>query len=516
MRYIPMAVLAGLLATRAVAQCPDGSPPPCRTATRAAAAPSNSVAVLFFENLSRDSADAYLADGLTEEITSQLGQIGRLVVASRTNTRRLRTQAASMSAAEIGRALNAIYLVNGSVRRAGARLRVSVELLRASTGVQVWASQFDRGADDLLAIQEDIALAVAAEIVGQLLPGERARLQTRPTRNPEAYDLYLRGSHAFTTVSSEGLQEAIAAFETALRLDPGFAAARGRIAYAYGWAVNWDIAIAGVPPESLISRGLLAADAALRADSLSSDAWAGRGWLLFFRDPPDYHASLASLARATQLDSGNALAHQNLAAALRRVGEYDASLREYRRSLSPGPTFSQSLADVGFIALSRRQWAESRRWYDSALAVNPGAWNHYTFRARARLELGDTAGALDDAAEAARRSSAATRARAVLVQVEIAARSGRVTEARARLESVIGALLAADGPVSVRTGWELAAALAATGQADRAVAVLERIRPRGAWLWSYLVFSSFDVLRSDPRFQRLYAEIRPAGVTGVP
>jgi TolB-like protein/Tfp pilus assembly protein PilF len=473
--------------------------------------------VLYFESLSRDTSDAYIADGLTEEITSRLGQVGRLVVTSRTSVRRMRATAATMSPSELGRALNVSYLVNGTVRRVGPRLRVTVELLRASTGVQSWSSQYDRTTEDLLGIQDEIAVAVAAGITGQLLPAERARLQARPTTNPAAYDLYLRGSHAFTRVSGEGLQEAIASFEAALRLDPGFTGARARMAYAYGFAVNWDFPIAGVPSDSLIARGQVAADRALREDSSSADAWTGRGWLEFFRDPPDYRAALAALQRAVLLDSGNGLAHNNYGTVLRRLGDYDAAEPEIRRSASePGPFQVQSTADIGFVNFSRRRYREALVWYDSAMAINGALSTNLAFRARVRLALGDTSGAVADADAAIRLGSASTRIRLLATKAYFDAVTGDVAGARSRLETVIASLAPPGQLVSVRVGWEIASALVAIGDTDRAVGMIERVRPRGAWLWSYLVFPDFDPIRADPRFQRIYAEARPVGAPLLP
>ena len=141
-----------LLPGTARAQCPDGTPPPCGPAARA---PARSVAVLDFLNESRDSTDAYLADGITDEITARLGQIARLVVTSRTAVRRL-PGAASMTPQALGRRLNVAFLVSGGVRRGPGRVRLSVVLLRASSGVTVWSSEYERADGELLAIEQDL------------------------------------------------------------------------------------------------------------------------------------------------------------------------------------------------------------------------------------------------------------------------------------------------------------------------------------------------------------------------
>src|SRR5947209_3422952 len=169
------------------AQCPDGSAPPCRAARvdpgRKPGVVPNSVAVLYFDNLSRDTADAYLADGLTEELIARLGQVERLTVKSRNAVRRFRGRLADDPSA-VGRALGVVHLVSGSVRHAGARLRVTVELVNAATGDRMWGQQYDRAEADLLGIQEDIAVTIATAIGGRLLPAERSSLTQRPTRDP--------------------------------------------------------------------------------------------------------------------------------------------------------------------------------------------------------------------------------------------------------------------------------------------------------------------------------------------
>lgn len=494
----------------AAAQCPDGTPPPCGARpARASASPSNSIAVLYFDNLSRDTADTYLADGLTEEIISRLGDLPRLQVKSRGAVRRFRGSADDPAA--LGRALAAAYLVSGGVRRSGERLRVDVELTRASTGVRVWGHQYERPAGDLFAIEGDIAQEVTRNVAGQILPGERGRLLAAPTRDPAAYDFYLRGNRALWEASVQGAQQAIVDFEAALRLDPQFAAARGRIAYAYGWLANWNLTLPGVARDSLVARGLAVADQALREDSTSSDAWLGSGMLLFYRDPPDYAASLDALGRAVALDSTSAAAHQAFGMALRRLGDFARSEAEYRRAIAVDPGNVHSMADLGVIAFTFRRYAEARAWYDSALAHDSRAWFAVMFRAPIRMDLGDTAGARDDAARLLQLSPASSRPMVEAVAAQIDALAGDTAAARARLAPALRDVEGPPGPVEMREGFETALALAALGERDRALAVLARIRPHGAWLWSYLVMPWFDSLRADPRFQALLRESRPPG-----
>src|SRR5688572_23247705 len=198
----PLALAVALLTTsgvRALAQCADGSPPPCRAAPRAPAPPAppappaaNTIAVLYFDNLSRDSADVYLADGLTEDLINRLTQIEKLQVKSRTAVARLRGRS-DRDPTDVGRTLGVSQLLSGSVQRAGSRVRVIVELTRASSGNSVWGRSFDRSADDLLGVQAEIAESIAVHVAGRLAPAERKRFVEQPTRDPRAYDHFIRG-----------------------------------------------------------------------------------------------------------------------------------------------------------------------------------------------------------------------------------------------------------------------------------------------------------------------------------
>jgi adenylate cyclase len=168
------------IATPLRGQCPDGSPPPCARATRAPT--TNSVAVLYFDNLSRDTANAYLAEGLTEELIVRLSQVRRLEVKSRFESQRVRSAVQDPRA--LGRDMRAAYLVSGGLQRAGDRVRLNVSLVRTSSGAQVWANIYDRSGADILQIQSDIATEVTRAITGQLLPAERTSLARKPTNDP--------------------------------------------------------------------------------------------------------------------------------------------------------------------------------------------------------------------------------------------------------------------------------------------------------------------------------------------
>ncbi|MFI5280440.1 MAG: hypothetical protein ACHQU1_08090 [Gemmatimonadales bacterium] len=252
-----------------LAQCPDGTPPPCGHAVRASAPSSNSVAVLYLTNLSRDTADAFIADGLTEEIIIRLGQVPRLEVKSRFEVERVRHQSVQDPAA-LGRTLRAAYLVTGSVQRAGDRVRLRYEVIRAATRARVAGDVIDRNSSDLLTLESDIAGVVATAITGQLLPEERTRLARRLTSDPVAYEQYLRGLQAAHNFGDEAaLRSAVAFFNRAIERDSGLAAAYS------GKAVAWSMLADGyVTPREGYGQTRVAANQALARDSTQAQAWA--------------------------------------------------------------------------------------------------------------------------------------------------------------------------------------------------------------------------------------------------
>jgi len=490
------------------AQCPDGSAPPCRAARvdagRKPGVVPNSVAVLYFDNLSRDTADAYLADGLTEELIARLGQVERLTVKSRFAVRRYRG-ASTDDPATVGRVLGVTHLVTGSVRRSGTRLRVTVELMRAAGGDREWGDQYDRTEADFLAVEEDVARRVATVLAGWLLPTEQARLSVRSAYNAAAYDHFLRGNYYLARRDPLSLRRAIEEYDVAVRLDPGFSPALARQASAYEQLFNRLAAGIG---DSLLARGLDLAERALRQDSASSDAWMAIGHSLEWRHPRDFAGVIEASSRAVALDPRNAEARHELGVHLSMVGRDSAAAAEFRAELAEDPTRGVAYFQLAHLAHLARQEEEAECLLDSALADQPGSVDIYAQRAWVRLRVGKVEDARRDAETALRLASGADRrvaryGEAALVLVDLAA--GDSSGARARAER-----LTSGPPDPVPTFWAGASAitLAAVGRPDDALGVLEQY-PRGPRLWRILRRPEFDRLRSSPRFQRIVEESRP-------
>ena len=217
--------------------------------TAAPEAPVNrAVAVLPFVNLSADPDNEYFADGITEDVIAQLSKMRSLKVISRTSVMPFKKREPGLR--EIASRLNASVLLDGSVRRAGDRVRIVAQLIDADTDQHLWGETYDRQLTDIFAIQSDVALHIASALNAALSPEERTRIRREPTTSMEAYQFYLQGRHCLVRYTEEGIRKAISYFERAIECDPNYALAYASIAYAH---------------EELVNIGADQPDAALRA-----------------------------------------------------------------------------------------------------------------------------------------------------------------------------------------------------------------------------------------------------------
>ena len=498
----PAFLALALAATPSVAraQCPDGTPPPCRSAVRAPTTAANSVAVLYFDNLSHDTADTYLADGFTEEVMSRLAQVERLQVKSRTAVQRLRGRTMDEPAA-VGRSLGVAHLVSGSVLRSGGRVRVTVELTRVASGNSVWGKSFDRAAADLIGTEAEIAESVAVNVGARLAPAERRRIEARATQSAEAYDHMLRGRFEGARRTPAALQRAVHEYEEAVRADPNFV--QGWVGLAQvnsGLGSLYYRADFGIPRDTFIQRSRAAAERALALDSTSADAWIVRA------TGGDPSRAAAAYARAVQLDPRNPESHHQLALSLRILGHDSEAIREFRQALALDPDRTITLINLGQTYYMLRNYREARRWTDSVVAMRPDAPFIYLDHGMVALMLGDTAETRRAAALVAAHGSADGE-QELLAMLE--ARSGDTASARRRALHVDSAAGGRDCWISHEC-LEVAMALAAAGLPDRAMDMLERVTPHDNWLAFWMNGPEFDALRSEPRYRRLLAASRAA------
>ncbi len=459
---------------------------------------ATSIAVLYFE--ARDTADAYLAEGLTEDLTSLLGSVARVQVKSPGVVRHAQS-ASPGDAPAIARALDVHYLVDGSVRRVGARVRVSIRLLTGATAVATWGDVFDRRPDELLALPSEIARAVSLRVGGDAAvpSSETGALGTLRTRSPAAYDHYLRGNFFLARRSPDQTARALTEYREAERLDSGFAAAIGRAAYVYAIARGNYYRLPDAPIESLAVRGLVLANRALRRDSTSSDAWMARGYLLAFANPRTMGGSVQAFQRSIALDPKNAEAHHQYGSILNWLGRYDEADREQHVALALDPGRAITFVDLAWTHVRDTKLAMALT--DSAVALDPASAFSRRWRALARLWGGDVRGAQQDAELANRLQPGDIVMESVLATV--LAHAGDSARARALMAHWPGR----------NEHWLVMAALVAVGDTAAALDRLEHASPV-PYLWAGLRRPEFDALHGNSRYDRLLAALRPEGAMG--
>jgi adenylate cyclase len=285
------------------------------------------IAVLPLSNISHDSSDEYFADGMTEELINALSHVDGLKVIARTSV--LRYRGNPKSVAEIGKELGVGSVIEGSVRKAGDRVRVTAQLIDVATEEHLWSENYDRRVEDIFAIQSDVAGTVADVLKTKLLDGERRKLETGSTINPEAYDRYLLGKHSRPSHPPERVRF----FEEAIRLDPNFA-------LAYATLANLYVQLSGdfIPFKTAFSKASEYIDKALQLDDQLSSAWVAKGNLAY-QFEWDAQKAEQSFNRAIELNPNNSHAYAWYAALCLSTSRYDRAL-EFAlkgRSLDPYP-----------------------------------------------------------------------------------------------------------------------------------------------------------------------------------
>src|SRR5579863_3803432 len=235
-----------------------------------AAVRQKSVAVLYFENQSGAKEDEYFRDGITEDVVTELSKIAQLEIFPRSEMLQFRDK--PVTAQQVGQQLGAAYVLEGSIRRAGNRVRITAQLVEASTRHSVWAERYDRQLEDVFAIQEEIARSIAQALRITLTPQEEKTISRKPTENPQAYDYYLRGRSYARRLD---LDFALQMFELAIKLDPNFALAHAGLATACGMIYQFR-----EQNSRWIEKGLAACERALALEPGLAEVLAARAWIL--------------------------------------------------------------------------------------------------------------------------------------------------------------------------------------------------------------------------------------------
>jgi TolB-like protein/Flp pilus assembly protein TadD len=329
-----------------------------------------SVAVLPFENLSDEKENAYFADGIQDDILTNLSKIGDLKVISRMSVMSYRGDGAR-NAREIGKALGVASLLEGSVRRAGNRVRVSVQLINANNDEHIWAEDYDRDLTDVFAIQSDLAQKIVSSLQAKLSPNEKARLNRRPTENPDAYLLFIQAERY--AIGAEMLRDdsrkAEQLYEQAIKLDPNFAAAFACLSMVESWVYHsFD------PIPARREKARFAADEALRLQPDLPEGHLALGFSYYYGDR-DYERALAEFEIAKRDLPNEAQAYMAIGAIQRRQGKWAESTANLEKSALLDPKNLTLLFNLAFSYIAQRKFEDADKTLDRAIVAAPQSFS---------------------------------------------------------------------------------------------------------------------------------------------
>lgn len=346
-------IVIGLLALASVAFAvsrlwsPSSTPPSKAIAlvqpsqTKPAAHAIRSIAVLPFDNYSGDPKQEYFADGMTDELTTDLATISALRVISRGSVMRFKGDRRPPTP-QIAQMLNVDAVVEGSVVREGDAVRITAQLIDAPADRHIWADTFQKNSHDVLALQNELASAIARAIDAKLTPQEQTRLTSAPKVDPEAYDAYLKGQYFLSRPTDENLAKSITLFQRAINLDPTFAPAYASLESAYDWAGYNERTITAAEAKP---KAKAAAEMAVKLDGTSAEAHtalANYKWTYEF----DWTGAEREARRALELNPNYAGAHYNLGFLLAQVGRLGEASSEFKRTIELDPLNPQMYLDA--------------------------------------------------------------------------------------------------------------------------------------------------------------------------
>ncbi len=490
------------------AQCPDGSAPPCRQgATRAVTA--RSLAVLYFQDLSRDTANTAIADGLSEEIIARLSQISGLRVASRYASLKYRGRRAS-DPRQVGRELGVRYVLDGTLRRAGRGLRIVLAITDATAGFNVWGQTYERPLDEIFSVEDSVAVAVAEVVLGRLNSGERARLTPPPaSASTDAYQAYLRGRVAIRGRTAAAATTAVAAYREAIALDPRFARAWAGLAHALALARDWGWTVTGISADSVQSLAVSAAEQAVRLDSTSADSWLSAAMAL---RAEDMDRALALHRRAVTLDSGSVEAVHQLAWGYLANGELDSAIALERQAMARDPYYAFTYAGLGEMLDLAGQPVEGLSVLARGIVVDSAFAPLYWRQADVLLHLGRIAEAQVAVNRAAALGFDSLGVRLMMGIVRL--RRGDTASVRAELPSLESAaeanLARARGGLAFSACALFSGLYAQLGDVDGAVRWGREVArwPRRSYVLRFGRDWLWEPVRDDPRFREFRASLQ--------
>jgi TolB-like protein/Tfp pilus assembly protein PilF len=457
-------------------------------------APGAGIAVLPFENLSENKADAYFAEAIQDELLTRLSKISDLKVIARTSVQHYKSKPENLPM--IGKQLGVAYILEGSVQKRTDAARVNVQLIKAATSSHVWAETFDRKLTDIFAVETEIAKTVADTLQARLTGSEERAIAARPTENPEAHELYLKGRFFWNKRTSSDLKTAIQYFDQAIAKDPNYALAYAGLADAHALLTGYSAASVS---ESF-PQAEAAAKKALALDDSLAEAHTPLGLLLFYNR--DFQGATKEFERAIALNANYATAHHWYGLGpLRCLGDHDKAIAELKRALQLDPLSLVINADLGVALVTARRYDKAIAQLRKAIEMDPYFYYaHYNLGKALQLN-----GQLEEAVTEYKKAAALNDDPLVLgLLAQGYAKLGQRDEALKTLEQL-------QQTATRRYVWNYTFAVVHVGfgENDKAIDVLERdYREQVDYELALLkVDPMLDPLRGDPRFEALVAKV---------
>jgi TolB-like protein/DNA-binding winged helix-turn-helix (wHTH) protein/Tfp pilus assembly protein PilF len=452
----------------------------------------DSLVVLPIGNLSDDNGQDYLADSMTDALITTLGQVSGLRVISRTSA--MTYKRTGKTVPQIARELNVNGVVEGTVQRSAERVRWNLKLIEASTDRTLWAQSYESDHQNALEVHNQIARAIASRTAVTLTPLESARLAEATNVNPKVYEAYLKGRYFWNRRSEPDMQQAIAHFEEALRLDPGYAPAYSGLADSYAVYGSYGWTLAGGGPWK---RALAAAEKALELDERLADAHTSRARIALNYEL-DWTGAGNGYRRALELNPGYANAHHWYGYYLLLSGRLKEAEAEMRRALELDPLSPIINANIGMCFYVARQYDAAMAHWQRALEMHRNYRLLHVYKTVAYLGKEMYPEALAELRRGLALSGAGSWEAAI--EAHIYGRMGKTTEGRALLSKLLSRQDAAP--------YDIALAYVGLGENDNAFKFLdEALQKRSGAFNEVNADPMFDRLRSDPRFAALLRRI---------
>ena len=452
-----------------------------------------SLAVLPLENLSSDPSQEYFADGMTDELITDLGQISALRVISRTSV--MQYKGVRKPLPQIARELNVDAVVEGTVLRSGDQVRITAQLIQARDDRHLWSHSYEGELRDVLALQNRVATAIAQQIQINLKPTEQVALKTEKAVNPEAHEAYLRGRYFWNKRTNDGLRKAIDYFNQAIAKDPTYAQAYTGLADSYALLGDWEYG--GMAPKEAFPKAEAAATKALQLDDTLGEAHTSLAFCLDLYDW-NWDSAEVEFKRAIELNPGYATAHHWYGWHLAVLGRKDEAIAEMREAAALDPLSLIISADLAEVLLVARLYPQSIQQSLSTIAMDPTfAVAHYQL-GQAYVQNRMYSDAMTEFQRAIELSGTNTTFTSNLAYVY--ALAGRRGEALKILD------YQKNRDHGFSNSAEIALIYVGLGNNDQAMTWLERAYEE-RFNPSILARPSFDPLRTDKRFQDLVHRI---------